>query len=120
MGAELSASLIYHVCPASAWDVAKASGVYTGTSDDTRDGFLHFSGGGQGRESLAKHRAGQSGLVMLAVDPDILGNMLKWELARGGSLFPHLYGSLPVDAVTQVTPLSLGGDSLHVLPLEIP
>ena len=72
------------------------------------------------RESLAKHRAGQSGLVMLAVDPDILGNMLKWELARGGTLFPHLYGSLPVDAVTQVTPLSLGDDSLHVLPLEIP
>jgi uncharacterized protein (DUF952 family) len=57
---------------------------------------------------------------MLAVDPDILGDALKWEVSRSGALFPHLYGLLPVDAVTQVTPLSLGDDGMHVFPPEIP
>jgi uncharacterized protein (DUF952 family) len=45
---------------------------------------------------------------------------LKWEVSRSGTLFPHLYGPLPVDAVTQVTPLPLGDDGMHVFPPEIP
>ena len=120
MDAELSAPLIFHVCPATVWDAAKTSGVYTGTADDTRDGFLHFSGAGQVRTSVAKHRAGQTGLVMLAVDSEKLGKALKWEISRGGALFPHLYGSLSVEAVAEVTPLPLGGDGAHVFPPETP
>jgi len=116
----MSAALIFHVCPAEAWEAAIVSGAYHGSADDTRDGYLHFSGGGQVRESVAKHRAGQTGLVMLVVDPDVLGDALRWELSRGGALFPHLYGPLPVDAPGQVTPLPLGDDGLHVFPPEIP
>jgi uncharacterized protein (DUF952 family) len=116
----MSAAFIFHVCPAKAWEAAIVSGAYHGSADDTRDGYLHFSGGDQVRESVAKHRAGQTGLVMLAVDPDILGDALKWEVSRSGTLFPHLYGPLPVDAVTQVTPLPLGDDGMHVFPPEIP
>jgi uncharacterized protein (DUF952 family) len=56
---------------------------------------------------------------MLAVDPGMLGEALKWEESRGGALFPHLYGALPIDAVTQVTPLPLGDDGEHEFPTEI-
>jgi uncharacterized protein (DUF952 family) len=116
----LGAPLIYHVCTAEAWEAAVDSGTYHGSADDARDGYLHFSSGDQVRESVAKHRAGQDGLVMLAVDPQLLGDALKWEVSRGGALFPHLYGRLPLEAVTQVTPLPLGDDGVHMFPPGTP
>ncbi len=111
-----SRKFIYHVCSAADWARATASGTYEGSTDDARDGYLHFSTATQVRESVAKHRAGQEGLVMLAVNPDGLGNALRWEPSRGGALFPHLYGPLAVAAVAQVIPLPLGADRLHVFP----
>jgi len=46
----------------------------------------------------------------------VLGDRLKWEPSRGGALFPHLYGTLPMAAVRRVTPLPLGPDGRHVFP----
>ena len=66
--------------------------------------------------SAAKHRAGQDGLVLLTVDGDVLGDALKWEPSRGGVLFPHLHGELPVSAVLRADPLPLGPDGRHVFP----
>jgi uncharacterized protein (DUF952 family) len=86
------AEAIYHICRAEEWRAAQASGSYPGSSQDAADGFIHFSAAAQVKESAAKHRAGQTGLVLLAVDPDKLGPALKWEPSRGGLLFPHLYG----------------------------
>ncbi|MGB1008023.1 MAG: DUF952 domain-containing protein [Thalassobaculaceae bacterium] len=45
-----------------------------------------------------------------------MGAALKWEPARGGDLFPHLYGPLAVGAVSAATPLPLGPDGLHRFP----
>src|ERR1700733_8240972 len=86
--------MIYHMCPAEAWEAAVATGAYTGTEQDRRDGFLHFSSAAQIVESARRHRAGQTGLVLLMVDADRLGERLRWEASRGGDLFPHLYGPL--------------------------
>jgi uncharacterized protein (DUF952 family) len=49
------------------------------------------------------------------VDADALGAALKYEPSRGGALFPHLYGTLPLSAVRWVKPLPLGADG-HVFP----
>lgn len=107
---------IYHICRAEEWRAAEAAGVYAGSSQDAADGFIHFSTRVQVEESAAKHRAGQSGLVLLAVDPDRLGAALKWEASRGGQLFPHLYGALPVTAVVTTHELPLGPDGRHAFP----
>ena len=107
---------IYHICRVDEWRAAQASGSYPGSSQDKADGFIHFSSRDQVKESAAKHRAGQSGLVLLAVDPDRLGPALKWEPSRGGQLFPHLYGPLPVAAVVTAHDLPLGLGGLHVFP----
>ena len=48
-----------------------------------------------------------------------LGDKLKWEPSRGGALFPHLYGELPVTAALWVKPLPLDSAGLHVFPAEI-
>ena len=110
------AEAIYHVCPKAAWEEAVKTGVYAGSDDDLRDGFLHFSTGDQVVESVEKHRRGQSGLVILACDPDALYPELRWEPSRGGALFPHYYGALPVERVAFVKDLPLGEDGRHVFP----
>lgn len=116
----LTDRLIFHMCRADEWRLAEESGSYPGSSQDISDGFIHFSTGKQLRESAAKHRARQAGLVLLSVDPDRLREgALKWEISRGGQLFPHLYGSLPVDAVVRVDPLLLDADGFHEFPPDL-
>jgi len=107
---------IFHICRREEWEAALANGVYGGSSQDAADGFIHFSTAAQVAESAARHRAGQTDLVVVIVDSAALGDGLHWEPSRSGALFPHLYGPLPLSAVTAVDDLPLGGDGRHVLP----
>ncbi len=111
---------IYHMCRLTEWQAAEAGGFYPGSSQDAAGGFIHFSTAAQVAASAAKHRPGQAGLVLLAVDPVPLGEALKWEQARDGDLFPHLYGPLPVTAVIRADDLPLGPDGRHVFPPGVP
>jgi uncharacterized protein (DUF952 family) len=110
------ARLIYHMCKRLEWEAARLTGVYGGSSQDAADGFIHFSTSGQIVESAAKHRTGQADLVLIEVDAEALGDAVRWEQSRGGQLFPHLFGSLPVTAVRRVAPLPLGPDGRHLFP----
>jgi uncharacterized protein (DUF952 family) len=107
---------IYKIISRSDWDFARTLGQYHGSGDDRRDGFIHFSTASQMRVTAAKHFAGQDGLVLLALAADQLGEQLKWEPSRGGDLFPHLYGPMPVSAVTRSWTLPLGPDGTHRFP----
>jgi uncharacterized protein (DUF952 family) len=86
---------------------------------DLADGFIHFSTAAQVRETAARHFAGQTGLVLIAVEAGALGSFLRWEPSRGGDLFPHLYGPLPLAAVRWVAPLALGADGVHVFARDV-
>lgn len=110
------ARMIYHMCPEETWQAAVRAGTYRGTADDLRDGFIHFSTAEQIAESARRHRAGQTGLVLIAVESERLGERLRWEKSRGGALFPHLYGPLDPAEVASVEPLALGPDGEHVFP----
>ena len=116
-------ALIYTLVRGTDWQAAERAGAYTGSADDRRDGFLHFSSAAQVRASAAKHRAGERDLVLVEVDAAACSDALRWEPAAGGSrpgLFPHLYGALPLLAVRAATPLPLGADGAHVFPPAIP
>ena len=106
---------IYKIAPADLWRDAERAGVFTGAPVDRADGFIHFSTAAQVKETAARHFAGQQDLVLVAVDADALGTALRHEPSRGGALFPHLYGMLPLTAVRWVKPLPLG-DQGHVFP----
>lgn len=108
--------LIYHICKKPEWAKAEAAGRYDGSSQDRDDGFIHFSAAEQVVASAAKHRAGQSDLVLIAVEAGTLGAALRWEASRGGALFPHLYGPLPLASVRWVRDLPLGPDGRHRFP----
>lgn len=114
-----SGPTIYHICRRDEWDAAVRSGYYAGSSQDAADGFIHFSTADQVVGSAARHRAGQSGLVLVEAAVVRLGAGLKWEPSRRGALFPHLYGRMPVEAAVRVLDLPLGPDGRHVFPPEL-
>ncbi|MBX9711594.1 MAG: DUF952 domain-containing protein [Xanthobacteraceae bacterium] len=109
-------TLIYKICPAPAWREAERRGSFAGSTDDERDGFIHFSTAAQVEGTLARHFAGQADLFVVAVEADTLGDALKWEPSRGGDLFPHLYGDLDPHAAHSITALTLREDGSHVVP----
>ena len=113
------ATIIYKICDAALWRAAEAAGAFRGAPVDIADGYIHFSTGAQVRETAARHFAGAGDLVLAAIDAEALGASLKYEPSRGGALFPHLYGALPMSAVLWVKPLPLGPRG-HVFPEPLP
>jgi uncharacterized protein (DUF952 family) len=107
---------IYKICERAAWQEAERAGVYHGSDVDRRDSFIHFSTAAQVAETAAKHFAGLTDLMLVAVDSEKLGTALKWEPSRGGDLFPHLYAALPVKAVLWAQPLPDEVDGRRALP----
>lgn len=114
--AAIAVHTIYKICPASLWREAERQGAFSGSADDRRDGFIHFSTAAQVPQTLRRHFAGQPGLFLIAVDADALGGALRWERSRGGDLFPHLYGDLDPRAAHAVTTLTLRADGTHDVP----
>ena len=110
---------IYKICPAAIWQAAVAAGVFTGSGIDAADGYIHFSTARQVAETLEHHFAGVPGLILAAFDEIRLSPSVRYEPARGGTLFPHLYGTLDPGAALWVKPLLLDADGRHALP-ELP
>jgi uncharacterized protein (DUF952 family) len=107
---------IYKITSASAWREAERQGVYRGSADDLRDGYIHFSTASQVAGTARKHFVGQTGLFLVAVDATALGDALRWEPSRNDELFPHLYGELDLGAVTAVLDLRTRSDGSHDIP----
>lgn len=108
-------ALVYKLLDRPAWLAAQAAGAFEGSAVDRADGFIHFSAADQVQETARRHFRGAADLVLLAVDAEALGAALRWEPSRGGALFPHLYGPMPVAAVRQVRTLALGADGAPVV-----
>jgi uncharacterized protein (DUF952 family) len=106
-------TLVYKIVATEAWSAAEREGVFNGAAVDLADGYIHLSTAEQAPETAAKWFAGRVDLTLVAVDAEALGAALRWEPSRGGALFPHLYGPLPMSAVVSAQPLPLGPDGRH-------
>ncbi len=111
---------VFHACASADWQQALLAGAYFGSPQDRADGFIHFSTLQTVRASVARWLAGRDDLVLLEVESAALGEALRWEVARDGQLFPHLYAALPVERVSGVWPLPLLADGAHLFPDHIP
>lgn len=106
--------LIYKIFRAPEWAELQANGETAGAPIDVTDGYVHFSTADTVAETAAKYFAGEDGLVLLALEADTL-DPLKWEPARAGVLFPHLYRPLRMADVVWHKPLPLV-DGTHRFP----
>lgn len=104
--------MIYHLAFARDWEAALAVGSYRisgrGMTLES-EGFLHFSYAEQVAGVASRFwRSPESPVVLITVDPDLLGLPVVAENTTGGTeLFPHVYGPLPVDAVVTVTAVAV-------------
>jgi beta-hydroxylase len=91
--------IAYKIFTAAQWGQFQADGVFAGAPVDLADGYIHLSTADQLQGTLDKHFAGQTGLVIAEIDLRLLGDTIRWEVSRGGALFPHIYGPLHMSAV---------------------
>lgn len=112
--------LIYKIATMAQWREAEIKNRFDGAPIDLSDGYIHFSSAETVRETAARHFAGQADLLLVAVEAERLGPALKWEVSRGGALFPHLYAPLALADVAWTKPLPLGADGGHLFPEVLP
>ena len=100
-----TAEPVFHITTREQWNHAALAGKYQADSLVT-EGFIHCSTAAQLESSGRRHFAGQTGLVVLEIDPTKLRWELRWEDSHGED-FPHLYGPLDLDAVISVQTFSV-------------
>jgi uncharacterized protein (DUF952 family) len=105
--------LIYKIAPASLWRKAQDKGRFDGAPVDIAAGCIHFSTAAQAEATATKYFSGKDDLLLIAVDPKRFGDGLRFEPSRSGTLCPHLYADLPLDAVVWAKPLPLLPDGRH-------
>jgi uncharacterized protein (DUF952 family) len=105
---------IYKILDDGEWRESEARGRYDGSEVDRHDNYIHFSTAAQVHETARRHFAGRGNLVLVAVNADAL-HKIEWEPSRGGELFPHLYGPLPLSAARWAKPIVWNGER-HILP----
>ena len=106
---------IYKICTKLELNEAKEKREFKGSKKDLDDGFIHFSGEEQVKETLKKYYSNQKDLILLKVETLKLGHLI-WEQASDGNMFPHLYSSLDLSNVVKEFEVSLNEDGSHVLP----
>ena len=114
--------IIYKICQRSLWQEAQNAGQFDGAPIDLEDGYIHFSTSKQVVETARKHFKGQDDLLLLSISVQALENCpheVKWEPSRGGDLFPHLYGPMPLDAVVKSEELAMDAEGYHLFPASL-
>jgi uncharacterized protein (DUF952 family) len=106
---------IYKVLTEEQWEAANGGGPVQAPVD-IADGYVHFSTAAQLQGTLSKWFKGQSGCVLLAFDADDFGAQLKWEKARDGDLFPHVYGRVLAKQSKAFWNLDTGPDDAPLAP----
>jgi uncharacterized protein (DUF952 family) len=107
--------IAYKILTASQF-AALCAGVFAGVPVDQADGYIHLSTAPQVTETVARHFAGQTGLYIVAVALRPFGDLIRWEVSRGGALFPHLYGVLRWKDVVAHREVAWGPDGMVKLP----
>ena len=115
--------MIFHITSRKDWEAAQTNGEYIAESLGA-EGFIHCSTLSQVLPVAEKYYKGQSGLIILVIEPTLLSSTLKWEPPTGGTpagvpqgnQFPHVYGSINLDAVVNVVDFIYGTDGQFTLP----
>ncbi len=109
-------TIIYHITRLADWQAALAAHEYTADSLAS-EGFIHCSTAQQVLATANRIFKGRRDLVLLCVDSARVGAEIRYENLEGGAnLFPHIYGVLPIDAITAVHDFPPSADGTFQLP----
>lgn len=101
---------VYKILRQGEWEILQNAGRTDGSSDDVRDGYVHLSTGTQVPRTLRRHFDGDESLWLLELEEAVLGGDVRWEAARDGERFPHLYRRLELGDVGRAQPIVAGHD----------
>ncbi len=108
--------MILHITTVAEWTAAQTLGDYRLDTLDS-EGFIHCSTPQQVLGPANALYGGRDDLVLLVIDPARLSSNLVYEdCYEAGEAFPHIYGPLNLDAVTQVVPFPPRPDGTFALP----
>ena len=105
MSATPPAARAYKILTAGQWRSWQEAGAFAGAPVDVDDGYIHLSAAEQVADTHARHFEGLHDLWLVEIDLAALRDAVRWEPSRGGQLFPHVYGTIPLDAVTDARPI---------------
>ncbi|MEO6668334.1 MAG: DUF952 domain-containing protein [Ferruginibacter sp.] len=93
--------MIYHVTRKEDWEKALSDGFYEASSLKT-EGFIHASAVNQITGVLERYFENEKELVLLYIDEDKVVAPIKYQLAESvQEIFPHIFGTLNLDAVVK-------------------
>ena len=97
--------IIYHITTKQEWETAKPNGKYEATSLK-EEGFIHCSEERQIPGVLERFFLMKTDLVKLVIDTDKLTSQLIYDWSPSlEDTFPHIYGPINTEAVTEVIPI---------------
>jgi len=113
-------SVIYHIATGASWAQARRDGEYTmSTLDKTlaQEGFIHCSDASQVAGVANAFYQGERDLLLLVIDPERVTSRVQYDLAPDQPApYPHIYGPLNIEAVTEVRPFAPGSDGTFRFP----
>ncbi len=107
--------MILHICSKDSWNNAKDAGAYEGDTLSA-EGFIHCSTPEQVTEVADYLFKGRKDLILLIIDDENVNKEIKYEDAGNGKFYPHIYGSLNVDAVVKAVDFLPKNDGTFELP----
>jgi uncharacterized protein (DUF952 family) len=108
--------VLLHIISKAGWAAAPPAGSIEPVGEE----FVHCSDRGVVHVTAGKFFHGQSGLLLLVIDPKLLDVPVRWEAVADSPLwFPHVYGPIPVDAVVEVHDFPSEDDGSFVLPQSV-
>jgi len=117
--AEKTRAMILHITKRTEWEAAVSAGEYSAASLHDQ-GFIHCTIPDQAVSIANALFAGQNGLVLLCIDEERLDAEVRYENLEGGDeLFPHVYGNINLNAVTDVIEFEPETDGRFRLPIAI-
>lgn len=104
---DLDRNALYHLATEAEWADHQEQGAIAPASLEA-EGFVHCSWGHQVPGTVGKHFAHVTGLLALQLDRDALGDVrfVEEDSYGSGQAFPHVYGPIPVAAVTGTVPVA--------------
>ena len=107
---------IFHITKRAEWERAEREGIYQ-TPTLASEGFIHCSRSEQVIRIANARFTGQTGLVLLEIDPRQVSAEIRYENCEGGQEdFPHIYGALDGGSVVRVVAFEPGEDGSFAMP----